>query len=319
MSIKQAIYAGSFDPWTFGHQFVLDSALQVFDKIHIVSAINPSKSSAFTPQVRARIIAHSIDPFQDWWFREPPFEIGAKVVVTSQMGLIADYSEKHQVKHLIRGLRSTTDFEAEFNLYFSNQAIKPELQTWAIMCPPRLLHCSSTFVKTVVGQPGVRFVGTNFISQALMLSWHRVVGQIFDLIEVCSLHRFGVDGLNLNRQDLSESLQCLFASLFEHHLHIPRGCLIKASKFLDVFLKREGNNIKERVYDKQEFPEEDVNFLWALLLLCIERDRIFTKQGQNTAAYVLGLSRNLGRTMVKIYDEKPVWDTYLALKHEHSI
>ena len=175
---QAGVYAGSFDPWSFGHQFVLDSALKVFSSVHVLAALNPSKSGLFTPDDRARLIAHAIDPLGNWFLKTPPFEITysvphglgkKKVIVASTDGLVADYARSVETRLLIRGLRSTSDFEAEFNLYFSNHAIDPDIQTWAVMCPPDLLHCSATFVKTMIGRPNVQFVGTSFLAQSLIM------------------------------------------------------------------------------------------------------------------------------------------------------
>lgn len=312
--MKQGLYAGSFDPWTFGHQFVLDSALEVFEQIHVVSAINLAKQSILKPEMRARVIAHAIDPFCDWWSQMPPFKIGNNVVVTSQEGLIATYAKEHQIEHLIRGLRSTTDFEAEFNLYFSNQAIDPRLQTWAIMCPPRLLHCSSTYVKTVVGKPQVKFVGTHFISQALMLGWVRVIGQIFDLIERCSKHRFDVDPFNLNGNDLSECLQFLFSSLYQNTYQISASAVAQTTKLLDSFLEHKGDELRHLIQIKHEFPENDINELWAILAFCIEQDIVLPEGIENGVAYLLSLAKNLGKTFIKLYHENDVLQHYLKLK-----
>lgn len=242
--MKTALYAGSFDPWTYGHQFVLNSALEVFDCIHIVIAINPSKQSLLSADARAQIIAHTIDPDTDRWSSKSPFCINNKIVVTAQEGLIADYAYKNNIKHLIRGLRSTTDFESEFNLYFSNHAINSALQTWAIMCPPSLLHCSATYVKTVVGKQNVKFVGTPFAAQALMLGWERLIGQIFDLIQKHSTQ-------NSNGMDLSAShLQLLFTEFFHKYKKIP------ASK------------MKEMSQLFHSSKEKDLILLWEILSLC---------------------------------------------------
>lgn len=243
---KTAIYAGSFDPWTAGHQFVLDSALKIFDCIHIVTAVNPAKKSLLNPTERAQIIAHSIDPEINWWAQKPPFHLQLdKIIISADEGLIATYAEEHRIQYLIRGLRSTTDFEAEFNLYFSNHAIHSSLQTWAIMCPPKLLHCSATYVKTVVGKKNVKFVGTHFTAQSLMLGWERVIGQIFDLI--AKKYDF-----NAGISDAAAShLQILFTEFFLRNKKIPSGTIQKISKSFDSTKKKE------------------LEFLWELLSHCI--------------------------------------------------
>ena len=312
--MKQALYAGSFDPWTFGHQYVLNAALEVFQCVHVVSAINLAKQSMLKPDIRARIIAHSINPFNDWWSQDPPFKIGNGVVVASHEGLIADYAKEHGITHFIRGLRSTTDFEAEFNLYFSNQAINQNLQTWAIMCPPQLLHCSSTYVKTVVGKPHVKFVGTNFISQSLMLGWVRIVGQIFDLIDVCSKHRFDNEPLNLSAGDISESLQVLFSAIFQKVFRISRVSVQKTHKILELFLKNQGETLKEKVFGQHEFPEEEINTLWAILCFCLDQNVALPSNVDNVVQYLFSFSGHLGKTSVVLFSQQDVLKSYLNLR-----
>jgi pantetheine-phosphate adenylyltransferase len=310
-----SVYAGSFDPWTFGHQFVLDSALEIFDCVHIVSAINPTKQSLLKPEVRARVIAHSIDPFLDWWSLDPPFRVGNRVVVSAQAGLVADYAQENGILNLIRGLRSTSDFEAEFNLYFSNQAINPKLQTWAIMCPHKLLHCSSTYVKTVVGKAHVKLVGAKFVAQALMLNWVRVIGQIFDLIETCSAHRFDIDSSNLNETDLSECLQLLFSELVHRVVRISRSIELKTSRYVDVFLKKYGKNLRENLKLQKIYPQFEVNLLWAILAFAIEHDALLPEGIDSGVPYLLSLSRNLGKTSMKLFDEEEVSEAFFNLKN----
>lgn len=243
---KTAIYAGSFDPWTAGHQFVLDSALKIFDCIHIVTAVNPAKKSLLNPTERAQIIAHSIDPETNWWTQKPPFYLQSeKIIISADEGLIATYAEEHKIQYLIRGLRSTTDFEAEFNLYFSNHAINSLLQTWAVMCPPKLLHCSATYVKTVVGKQNVKFVGTHFAAQSLMLGWERVIGQIFDLIA----KKYDSDMII---SDVAAShLQILFTEFFHKYKKIPADVIQKISKSFE------------------SKKQKELEFLWELLSYCI--------------------------------------------------
>lgn len=245
---KRALYAGSFDPWTFGHQFVLNAAREIFDEVHIVIAVNPSKKSFLSTQDKLKIIAHSINPEKNWWNdqQEEPYCVEQQIIISAQEGLIAHYAEKHQISHLIRGLRSTTDFESEFNLYFSNHAISSNLQTWAIMCPPRLLHCSATFVKTVVGQPKVKFVGTHFTAQALMLGWEKGIGQLFDLIQKKSNGAFQAS------EETAQKLQILFSYCFQ-------------SKKL--FAPTKVKNIIDSLYGKKQ---KDIESFWDLLSKCLQ-------------------------------------------------
>ena len=312
--MKVALYAGSFDPWTFGHQFVLNSALEVFDRIHVVSGVNLAKKSTLEPEIRSRIIAHALDPFCDWWSQDPPFIIDNKVIVTFQEGLSADYASENNISHFIRGLRSTSDFESEFNLYFSNHAINSSLQTWAIMCPPQLLYCSSTYVKTVVGKTKVKFVGANFVSQSLLLGGVRVIGQIFDLIQICSQNRFDTAPLNLNTEDISQCLQLLFSSLSEKVTKISRASAAKTSKMLHIFLKNNGKELKEFIKMSKTYPIREINILWAILAYCVEQNISFPSGVDNGVSYLLSLANNLGKTSLKLFDENDVLDCYSQLK-----
>jgi pantetheine-phosphate adenylyltransferase len=181
----KALYAGSFDPWTFGHQFVLETVAQVFDEVHVLCAVNPNKLSTLSAPTRACLVAHTVNPFVDWWQEslEPStnLKVGENLVVAWYDGLVADYATEHGISHLIRGLRSTTDFESEFNWYFSNHVLDKSLRTWAVFCPPELLYCSSTYVKTVVGKKGVPQAGTGFLAQAHLLGRETNLGWFFDV------------------------------------------------------------------------------------------------------------------------------------------
>jgi pantetheine-phosphate adenylyltransferase len=179
---REAIYAGSFDPWSYGHSFVLESSLEIFDTVHICVAVNPSKTGMLSPARRSFLIAKSLAPFYFFSEEQNSYSISSRVTVSYTYGLVSDFARKKQIRTLLRGLRSTSDFESEFNLYFSNYAISPEIKTWTVLCPPELLHCSSTFVRTVVGQPTVTTVGTGFLAQCMLLERPTLVGEIFDLI-----------------------------------------------------------------------------------------------------------------------------------------
>lgn len=208
-----AVYAGSFDPWSFGHAFVFESALEIFKSIHICVAVNPAKQGILEPIDRSFLIAKSIAPCH-WFARgQQSYRVNDRLVVHATYGLVSDYARSNNINTMIRGLRSTSDFEAEFNLYFSNYAIFPALKTWTVMCPPELLHCSSTYVRTVVGQPTVPFVGTGFLSQCMLLGQPPLLGEYFDLLSFLLQDRNGVRKfVQFGLSPLSSALQTCFAA-----------------------------------------------------------------------------------------------------------
>lgn len=106
--MKKAIYPGSFDPITNGHLDILKRALEVFDEVTVLVAINPNKNSNFSTEERVEMIKEATKDLKN-------------VKVDSYQGLTVDYAKKHGANHLIRGLRAVSDFEYEFQLSSANE------------------------------------------------------------------------------------------------------------------------------------------------------------------------------------------------------
>ena len=160
----------------------------------------------------------------------------------------------------------------------------------------------------------MKSVGAKFVAQALMLNWVRVIGQIFDLIEVCSSHRFDIDSSNLNETDLSECLQLLFSALAFRILRISRSVMVKTSKYIDTFLKQNGSRLRDEIKENKYYPQTEINNLWAILANCIEQDAIFPDGIDSGVSYLLSLSKNLGKTSIKLFNEDEVYHAYENLK-----
>lgn len=264
--MTSAIYAGSFDPWSVGHEAVLRAATDVFSEVHVLVAVNPSKQGSIDPLTRARIIASSVDPCTDWWTREPPFHIGESLVIATTPGLVVEYAGAHGIRHLVRGLRSTTDFESEFNLYFSNRAIDSRIQTWAVLCPPELLHCSSTYVRSVVGNPAAKRVGTTFVAQAAILGMPVTLGRVFDFITYASQYRFEAQLRDLDASHLKISLQGLFNTLIRSEEKMNTWRKNESELALNEFMSAHRPTILQ-AHELHEYPSDVVHRAWAKLAL----------------------------------------------------
>lgn len=301
--MKTAIYPGTFDPWSFGHQYILDSALEVFDRVYVLAADNPSKHGALDSLTRARLIAHAINPFFDWWKQKPPFVFGEQIIVDATDGLVAQYAEENEVSHLIRGLRSTSDFEAEFNLFFSNRAILPSLHTWAIMCPPELLHCSSTYVRSVIGKQDIPFVGTGFAAQAMVLKHSRWLGTVFDIIQTASLHRFLVQPAELDAIDVNRALQLTFSNMM---LISQRSKVFdeKIGQALGLWLGKKATRVQKAVMEG-EYPDALVTELWTLVFKSL-KDAADKRSGQKALNDIINACSSIGRTAVPLFNTKKV-------------
>jgi pantetheine-phosphate adenylyltransferase len=297
--MKEAIYAGSFDPWSFGHQFVLESALKIFDRVHVLAAVNPAKPGEFDSQTRIRAIAHAINPIENWWGREPPFVVGTNVVIAATTGLVVDYARQHNIVHLIRGLRSTSDFESEFNLYFSNRAIHPDIQTLCIMCPPELLHCSSTFVRSVVGMPTVHLVGTTFVSQSILLKWSRAAGRLFDIVLALSKYRFEHQPADLTSTAVAAALQRVFLLLNKNSM-LQKGFDDFLNLALEDYLAKEATHLRH-VLSEGGYPERSVHALWAILIGALMECENADKTSILRQNWVRRISQTLGKTEIPLF------------------
>ena len=112
--MRVAIYPGSFDPITNGHLDILNRALEVFDKVIVLVAVNSAKKSRFSIEERVEMVKEATSNLKN-------------VVVDSYEGLTVKYAKDHGAKHLIRGLRAVSDFEYEFRLASANEFADPDI------------------------------------------------------------------------------------------------------------------------------------------------------------------------------------------------
>ena len=130
--MKVAVYPGSFDPITNGHLEILKRALNIFDKVIMLVAINPNKKSRFSAEDRVKMIKESVND--------------SRVDVDSYQGLTVEYAKKHGANHLIRGLRAVTDFEYEFSLASANDFIDSSVDTVFLMSKAEKSFINSSMI-----------------------------------------------------------------------------------------------------------------------------------------------------------------------------
>jgi pantetheine-phosphate adenylyltransferase len=133
---KVAIYAGSFDPITYGHIDIIERGLEIFDKVIVAIANNVEKRSLFTIEERLKMTKTI--------FKETP-----NVIVDSFKGLLVDYVAKTNAKVILRGLRATSDFENEFHMASMNRSLNTHLDTLFMMTSKDYFFVSSRTIKEV--------------------------------------------------------------------------------------------------------------------------------------------------------------------------
>lgn len=160
-----ALYAGSFDPITYGHLDILERATHLFNKVYVTIAVNNRKKTIFTPEERREMILECISG-RDW---------AQKVEVDMFTGLLVNHAEKLNVKTLVRGVRQISDFEYEFRMALMNRKLSPRLDTIFLMPREELTFVSASLVKEVAYWGGdlTHFVPEN-VAKALIAAKDRL-------------------------------------------------------------------------------------------------------------------------------------------------
>ncbi len=137
---KIALFAGSFDPFTKGHSALVESALQLFDRVVIGVGSNVAKSSLLSAESRKSLI-------EDFYIDS---EYSSRVEVELYDTLTVDFARKVGATALVRGVRGVVDMETERTLESVNRALAPELQTVLLFTPAEVSHISSSCVRELL-------------------------------------------------------------------------------------------------------------------------------------------------------------------------
>lgn len=132
---KIAIYPGSFDPITRGHEEIMKKASRLFDKVYVVVCVNANKPAALFS------IEERVEMLKKVTAKYPNLE------VSSYVGMAVDYAVKVGAVAMIRGVRNAKDFDAEITQYYFNHKINRNIETVVLMPDVQSLYVSSSAVK----------------------------------------------------------------------------------------------------------------------------------------------------------------------------
>ncbi len=138
---KIAVFPGSFDPITIGHFSIIERALPLFDKIIIAIGENSSKTSFFSMEQRKKWI-------------EKIFKNETKIFVECYSGLTVDFCEQKNANYIIRGLRTSIDFEFERSIGQSNSKLNPKIETIFLLTLPEHTFITATIVRDIIKNGG---------------------------------------------------------------------------------------------------------------------------------------------------------------------
>ena len=131
-----AVYPGTFDPMTLGHEDVVRRATQLFDSVIVAVAAGHHKKAMFSLQERVDMAREVVKPYPH-------------VTVESFEGLMRDFVVARGAKAMVRGLRAVTDFDYEFQLAGMNRTLMPDVETVFLTPSDKYQFISSTFVREI--------------------------------------------------------------------------------------------------------------------------------------------------------------------------
>jgi pantetheine-phosphate adenylyltransferase len=136
-----AVYAGSFDPPTFGHLDLVDRASKLFPRVVVAIGVHPTRVPLFSLEERLELMKSICAPF-------------GNVEVASFRGLLVDYGKSIGARVIVRGLRQGTDFEYELQIAHANADLRPEIDT--VFLPTRTNYgfISATLVREIASYGG---------------------------------------------------------------------------------------------------------------------------------------------------------------------
>lgn len=138
---SRAIYPGTFDPITRGHEDLVRRASTLFDEMIVAVADSRGKSPFFTVEERVAMARETLAPFDN-------------VRVEGFSGLLMDFLHKHDAKIILRGLRAVSDFEYEFQMAGMNRNLFPDVETLFLTPAEQYMFISATMVREIASLGG---------------------------------------------------------------------------------------------------------------------------------------------------------------------
>jgi pantetheine-phosphate adenylyltransferase len=136
-----AIFAGTFDPPTYGHLNIVERARGIFGHLYVVVAVNRQKSGLFTAEERFSLLSQLLAPWPN-------------VSVHLHDRLIVEFARQHECRVLVRGVRSVSDFSYEFELSIMNKGLDPEIETFFMPTDPRYFVLRSSAIRELASFKG---------------------------------------------------------------------------------------------------------------------------------------------------------------------
>jgi pantetheine-phosphate adenylyltransferase len=156
------VIAGSFDPVTNGHLWLIKESAKMVDKLFIVVANNTAKKTYFTYAERLSVLRNAIDD-------ELSHTLSQRIQYDEiEYELLVNWATEHGVTHMFRGIRNIQDFEYEQSMRTINLQINPDIETVFFLTPPDKAQISSSIVKGLVGLNNWENVVKKFVPSSVV-------------------------------------------------------------------------------------------------------------------------------------------------------
>ena len=154
--MRTAVYAGSFDPPTNGHLWMIEQGLELFDRLYVAVGSNPSKSYTFDVDTRITMLQQSL----------PSCE--RLTISHFDNRYLVDYTEEVGAQYILRGIRSPGDYEYERVMRHINGDMAPEVTTTFLMPPRDITELSSSMIKGLTGPAGWQDIVRRYVPTPVM-------------------------------------------------------------------------------------------------------------------------------------------------------
>lgn len=153
--MRIAVYAGSFDPPTNGHVWMIEKGLEMFDRLIVAIGDNPSKRYSFTVDERLELLRAS--------------SVASERLTISRFDnrYLVDYARKKHALYVLRGIRSPHDYEYERVMRHINADMAPEVTTVFLMPPRDIAEVSSNMIKSLIGPKGWEETVSRYVPPAV--------------------------------------------------------------------------------------------------------------------------------------------------------
>jgi pantetheine-phosphate adenylyltransferase len=161
---RLGVYAGSFDPPTIGHLWMIEEGVRLFDELIVAVGVNPDKKYTFTLEARLEMLRDSTKKFNN-------------VTVTSFSNrYLIHYAQSIGASHILRGIRTESDYEYERSMRNINGDLDSRICTTFLIPPRGIAEVSSSMVRGLIGPTGWKKIVRKYLSDAVyekLLELHR--------------------------------------------------------------------------------------------------------------------------------------------------